>query len=332
MSTYLGFEPTGEKDFNFVSYNTEDCERVGNVARILSEMVPIWYDYGIEYGDKWEETISEKITDSKNIILFFTKGILAKSDSFAQKEFRMAKRMGKRILIVFLDSITNADVPKKKLVFWDDIIQIQNIDISHMKDVNEACREIIRALGGNTAGRTKVSGTPETRTATQGSFSEQERPAAGEKSAASAQPMVTDLSEMEPDIEVKVLPPHKLKIFGTGYTTEEKEQIRKDGVKLLRGFYKELNDIVNRSEVDGVDAYRLSKSAMIIISEQLGVYNFWKYEQDQAMNLFKKNYEANLNDIGNYVRNNGRMLSPDIQKMVKQLLHGLDDVIRKLER
>jgi len=51
MATYLGFDPTAKDDYLFISYNSEDCDRISKVLQGLPENdVPLWYDYGIEYG------------------------------------------------------------------------------------------------------------------------------------------------------------------------------------------------------------------------------------------------------------------------------------------
>ena len=74
MSNFLGFEPCQKPNYFFVSYNNEDTERVGLIApRISHSNVPLWYDYGIDYGEEWENIISEKISHSKAVLLFFTK-------------------------------------------------------------------------------------------------------------------------------------------------------------------------------------------------------------------------------------------------------------------
>ena len=74
MSNYLGFEPTDGPEFYFVSYNNEDADRVGPVAGMMAHSgIPLWYDYGIEYGEKWSAIINSKIAGSKAVILFFTR-------------------------------------------------------------------------------------------------------------------------------------------------------------------------------------------------------------------------------------------------------------------
>lgn len=74
MSEYLGFKPTTRPNYFFVSYNSEDCVRVGKVAsQLFHADVPLWYDYGLEYGEKWETQISGKIKDTQAMLLFLQK-------------------------------------------------------------------------------------------------------------------------------------------------------------------------------------------------------------------------------------------------------------------
>ena len=79
MSCYLGFAPSDRPNYYFVSYNSEDVDRITPIAKSLFHAgVPLWYDFGLEYGEKWESQISEKIMNLQAILLFFTKGILTK--------------------------------------------------------------------------------------------------------------------------------------------------------------------------------------------------------------------------------------------------------------
>ena len=49
MAGYLGIEASDEKPYIFISYNTEDQERLCNIAQMLQErQVNIWYDNGIQ--------------------------------------------------------------------------------------------------------------------------------------------------------------------------------------------------------------------------------------------------------------------------------------------
>ena len=352
MSTYMGFEPTNEKkDYYFISYNTEDSQRVGAIAGLLSRSVPVWYDYAIPYGEEWEKEISVKIAKSKRLLVFFTKGILLKQDSYTQKEFRIAKRKGISRIIIFMDSVTNDDVPDEQLAFWDDVCQTQNVMLSDPSDRVGSCKEILRALGvsenviGNisekgftpkTTGReqdtvTGVHGSSAAGTVSEnvnGASANDRSPRFGGGSGRNG----IDPANLEPDVRIDIIPAHKVGLFGMGYTAAEKDRIRKDGVKLLKDCYSGLSEELKSNRPDGCSAYRLAKTTMIIIKDQLGAYNIWKYDEDQAMNLFKKNYDANLKDIRNYVLNRGNDLPYEMQNQIRQILHGLEDVINILSK
>ncbi len=316
MSAYLGFEPTDEKEYYFVSYNNEDADRVGAVLKLICGSIPIWYDDGIEYGDIWEETISLHLVKCRSVILFLTKGIFLKKESYVQKEFRMAKMQEKDILIVFLDRIGKKDIPPSKVAFWDDLTQRQNIEAYKMRDTKAVANEIITALKGSDRVEIPASEDDSTENSDGGSDSR----------------VLSEPSELEPVIDIKVIPPHNTGLLSTGYTAAEKKEIRAEGVKLLKNYYDSLSELVGKNTVNGIEAYRSAKSAMIIIRDQLGAYNIWKYDEDQAMNLFKKSYDANLKDIRNYVLNHGSTLPQEKQNSIRQIMRGLDDVIRKLEK
>ncbi len=128
MSNYLGFAPSKSDNYFFISYNNEDASRVGEITtKMATAGASLWYDYGIEYGDTWKTTITEKIKKSSAVILFFTKGILKKSDSFVYKEYEIAKLFEKKIYVVRLDEIANADIPDEKVFWWLEINASQNI-------------------------------------------------------------------------------------------------------------------------------------------------------------------------------------------------------------
>lgn len=122
MATDFGFEPTKNKFYYFISYNSEDNKRVGEIAsQMMSQGIPVWYDKGIYPDDIWSETIAAKLDKCEKIIVFVTKNLVKKAlgentDSFVQKEYELAKRLNKSICFVFLDKITEQ---KKKEVFSD---------------------------------------------------------------------------------------------------------------------------------------------------------------------------------------------------------------------
>lgn len=149
MSNYLGFSPTNSSEYYFISYNSEDADRVGVITTALADAgIPLWYDYGLEYGEKWEPTIAKKIRKCKSVILFFTKGILSKESSFVQKEYKMAtKGYRKKIYVVLMDDIRIEDVPDDKMIWWMDILELQCINAFSISDTSDLVGKIVNAIG-----------------------------------------------------------------------------------------------------------------------------------------------------------------------------------------
>lgn len=158
MSNYLGFEPCNEPYYYFVSYNNEDADRVGAITRKLCKNnVPLWYDYGIPYGEKWETIIAQKIASAEAVILFFTKDILLKERSFVKKEYNIAtKNFNKKVYVVMLDFIDDNSVPPDKSFWMDDIREKQNIDIFDINDPDMISDTIISAIGMDTENEDKT--------------------------------------------------------------------------------------------------------------------------------------------------------------------------------
>lgn len=149
MSCYLGFTPTDRPNYFFVSYNSEDMDRVGMLAqRLCRSNVPLWYDHGLEYGEKWEYQISQRLRDAQAVLLFFTKGILTKSHSYVRKEYEMAtKYFDRKVYVVMLDRIEKGDVPFDKVSWWIDVQENQCIDVSGLTDREEIVGKILAAIG-----------------------------------------------------------------------------------------------------------------------------------------------------------------------------------------
>ncbi len=126
MARDLGFKTTSSETFYFLSYNAEDATRVSSYAlKMYDAGLPLWYDNGINYGEQWEETISERIDAARAMIFFFSVGMLAKADSYAIKEYRIAKKMEKDIYIILVDKLDKElwRLYPKKGSFLDDIDQ-----------------------------------------------------------------------------------------------------------------------------------------------------------------------------------------------------------------
>jgi hypothetical protein len=64
MSADFGFEPVASGERYFISYKTEDAERVGEIARCLNGLgVPMWYDNALEKGEEWKKQIGRVLRD-----------------------------------------------------------------------------------------------------------------------------------------------------------------------------------------------------------------------------------------------------------------------------
>ena len=147
MSSFLDFYPTEHPNYFFLSYNREDAPQIAPIASRLSrEGIALWYDYGIAYSEKWAPQIAERIVSSQGVILFFTKGILAKDDSYVKKEYRIAKSRQKKVHIILLDKIADTDVPNHMLDWWFDITDQQCIPAYDLQP-GKLISEIKRALG-----------------------------------------------------------------------------------------------------------------------------------------------------------------------------------------
>ena len=144
---YLGFEPSNEKPYYFVSYNSEDDYRIIPIVTALAELgISLWYDYGIQYDEKWEGIIAERVFNSESVLLFYTKGIVEKDHSYVLREYKIARLYRKKIYVVLLDPIDAAAAPFTKVFWLVELNEYQSISgSSHNSEI--ICREILRAIG-----------------------------------------------------------------------------------------------------------------------------------------------------------------------------------------
>ena len=149
MSRYLGFKALESENYFFVSYNSEDSDRIApSCLKMHNEGVPLWYDEGLDFGDQWEEIIGEKISNSLAMIFFFTVGMLEKENSYAIKEFRIAQKQKKKIIILLVDPLAEdlwARFPRR-CSFLDDIDQTHSsLDIeSLIQKLKDESEQVIR--------------------------------------------------------------------------------------------------------------------------------------------------------------------------------------------
>ena len=126
MARDLGVPFTEAQPYYFISYNSEDEDRVSAYAKALAEnRVPMWYDNGIEIGSKFEMKIAEKIDKCEAVIMFLSKNIFLKESSYVHKEFRLATEgSDKTVFPVILDELKLSQVPTRYRSWWIDVTDL----------------------------------------------------------------------------------------------------------------------------------------------------------------------------------------------------------------
>ena len=148
MSNYLGFEPTEENPYYFVSYNNDEAEYISDLVVSMHQAgIPLWYDYGIVAGEEWSCRINEKIAGSQGLILFLTKGVLQKEKSYAQREYKIAQAIEKRIIVIVVDQINKDDVPIRKIDWWIELQEKQWVPIYRLKEQKAKIEAIAKEFG-----------------------------------------------------------------------------------------------------------------------------------------------------------------------------------------
>jgi len=149
MSRYLGVEACNQGLFYFISYNSEDESTVSMYAKEMKHYdFPLWYDDGILVGEKWEKQIADNIEKCEAVIMFLSKKLFAKDDSYVHKEYKMAKDFfGKKIYIVLLDEVDKKDIPNRFLMWWIDAQELQWIYASQFASVHECVEKIMETVG-----------------------------------------------------------------------------------------------------------------------------------------------------------------------------------------
>lgn len=162
MARYLGVDVTDNEKFYFVSYNTEDQEVVSKYVKRMGELsLPIWYDYGLKVGKKWETEIAEHIKNCEAVILFVSRNIFKKQKSYVHSEYKLASQYFKKeIYVIMLDEIDKQDVPIQYVSWWVELDELQCINAYEYDSVNDCTNSILSAIGyisSKTAGHSNNS-------------------------------------------------------------------------------------------------------------------------------------------------------------------------------
>lgn len=148
MSSYLGVQPTDRPDYFFASYCNEDASRLTPLIKQLTHYnIPIWYDYGLTYGSQWQTQIADRIQGCQALLLFVTKRLFEKPNSYVTTEYEMATDyFDKTVYTVHLDDIEKDNIPNSYLGWWISVKQRQSLVVSEYKDRHRLMEEFSRML------------------------------------------------------------------------------------------------------------------------------------------------------------------------------------------
>ena len=95
----------GDDDYVFVSYAHSNASTVyGELIRLQSEGINIWYDEGISPGSRWTQEIADAIERCKVFVAFVSIDFISSENCVNEAEFAVSK--GKRIVQVYLEPTT----------------------------------------------------------------------------------------------------------------------------------------------------------------------------------------------------------------------------------
>lgn len=153
MSRNLGIKASNKGEFYFVSYNSEDEARVSEYVQLLYKHgVTLWYDDGIRKSKKWEEELADNLEKCKAVIMFISKNIFKKQESYVKTEFNIAKNIFcKEIYIIHLDEIKHSDIPNRYTFWWSSISDLQSIEAFRHGSIASCVNEILDSLGIETS-------------------------------------------------------------------------------------------------------------------------------------------------------------------------------------
>ncbi len=149
MARNLGIPYTEKKPFYFISYNTEDEKKVSSYAEALSKFeFPLWYDCGLKVGEAWEIEIAEKIDSCQAVIMFLSKNIFLKENSYVHKEFELATEYSmKNVYVMMLDEIAKPEVPIRFRSWWTNVTKLQCINTYEYTSPEECARKLAEDIG-----------------------------------------------------------------------------------------------------------------------------------------------------------------------------------------
>ena len=128
---YLGTRP-----YLFISYAHLQSQEVLDTIRVLHDRgYRLWYDEGIPAGSDWPANIARHMQDCQGVIYFLSRRAMESPDCYS--EMRTATRLGKPILVVWLE-----DVPVKEE--WKELLEGKP-HIPLLKSGGERAEAILRS-------------------------------------------------------------------------------------------------------------------------------------------------------------------------------------------
>ena len=103
MSTF--FKPyLGTRPYLFISYAHLQSREVLETIRVIHDKgYRLWYDEGIPAGSDWPANIARHMQDCSGVIYFLSRRAMESPDCYS--EMRTATRLGKPILVVWLEDV-----------------------------------------------------------------------------------------------------------------------------------------------------------------------------------------------------------------------------------
>lgn len=148
MARDLAITPCENEPYYFISYNSEDNETVKEyVQRLEKRGVPMWYDGGIRLGDNWNEKLIDKIRASQGVIMFLSKNMAQKENSYVVTEFKIIKEFSQtKIYYVILDKVDGPTLPAEYVPLWLNATETQGV-VAYEDGPELAVDKLIKELG-----------------------------------------------------------------------------------------------------------------------------------------------------------------------------------------
>ena len=147
MATDFGFSAyTGEENKIFISYKTEDRERVARIVnRLVSCGANIWYDNGLHVGQEWEAQLAHHLRRSIVMLAFLSEQFI-KKNAYAPIELIMGIQAGVPIVPILLDSIDIRNVPDNIFAFWARMQTLHSVPAYEMPSATDVASAVQTAL------------------------------------------------------------------------------------------------------------------------------------------------------------------------------------------